>query len=138
MEFFFPKAIEQWGKIKNISFIRQEPKKHHLSDANLVLDMPILFEFANHSLLLWLVEFQEDKKRFSIHKLLRYTVDLMELYPDTTVVPTVLFTDHKKWRTDVPRKLESKLADKIFLHFEMFFVSCQNSRPKIVIQSIIR
>ena len=94
-EFFFSEALEAWGAIQKITFVRQEPKKYHLSDASLELDMSILFEFKEKSLLLWLVEFQEDKGRFSIHKLMRYTADLMALHPDVVVVPTVLFTDRK-------------------------------------------
>ncbi|GAG93041.1 unnamed protein product [marine sediment metagenome] len=59
--------------MRKVEFIRQEPKKRKLSDSKLVLDMPILFSFENQQLLLWLVEFQEDKANFSIYKLLRYT-----------------------------------------------------------------
>ncbi|MEA1967141.1 MAG: archaeosortase/exosortase family protein [Thermodesulfobacteriota bacterium] len=39
------------------------------------MDIPILFHFEKQQLLLWIVEFQEDKSKFSIHKLLRYTTD---------------------------------------------------------------
>lgn len=121
LEFVFPEALSEWGAIKKITFVRQEPKKHHLSDANLVLDMPILFEFHNKSLLLWLVEFQEDKEKFSIYKLMRYTTDLMELHPEAVVVPAVLFTDRKKWRIDVLRRLESRMKQRTFVHFEYIF-----------------
>ncbi|WP_052812885.1 DUF4351 domain-containing protein [Desulfonatronum thioautotrophicum] len=34
------------------------------------------------------------------------------------VIPTVLFTDSKAWRKDVPRRLESSFAGTTFLHFE--------------------
>lgn len=83
----FPRETLQWlftcaeqnrGKIVSIEFTRQEPKKHHLSDAGLALDLPILFHFENQQLLLWLVEFQEDKSRFSIYRLLRYSTDTMK------------------------------------------------------------
>ena len=69
----FPQAEETFGRIHKIDFLRQEPKKHKLSDSSLALDMPILFSFEHQQLLLWLVEFQEDKAKFSIYKLLRYT-----------------------------------------------------------------
>jgi predicted transposase YdaD len=42
----------------------------------------------------------------------------MEAYPDATVVPTVLFTQRKKWRKDVSRRIESHLGNRQFLHFE--------------------
>ena len=80
-----------------------------------------MFRFDDHQLLLWLVEFQEDKARFSIHKLLRFTTDLMEAYPKAMVIPTVLFTDRKKWRKPVLQNLETKFNDRLFLHFEYLF-----------------
>ena len=40
------------------------------------------------------------------------------LIPDATVVPTVLFTQRKKWRKDVSRRIESHLGNRQFLHFE--------------------
>jgi hypothetical protein len=49
--------------------------------------MPILFTFDQRQVLLWLVEFQEDKKRFSIYKLLRYVTDLLEQYPEALLIP---------------------------------------------------
>jgi hypothetical protein len=70
--------------------------------------MPILFTFDQRQVLLWLVEFQEDKKRFSIYKLLRYVTDLLEQYPEALLIPTVLFTERIKWRTDVKRELKSE------------------------------
>ncbi|SDB01711.1 protein of unknown function [Desulfonatronum thiosulfatophilum] len=118
LELFYPQALELYGELLEITFVRQEPRKHHLSDSALALDMPILFRFAHGCLLLWLVEFQEDKDKFSIYKLLRYTTDLMEAHPDAVVIPTVLFTDRKNWREDVPRQLESHLIGTTFLHFE--------------------
>jgi len=121
LKWFFPQAEQKWGQVRNVEFVRQEPKKRKLPDPSLVLDMPILFSFENQQLLLWLVEFQEDKAKFSIYKLLHYTTDLMEAHPQALVIPTVLFTDRKKWRKDVVRKLETKLNDRLFLHFEYLF-----------------
>ncbi|WP_035240303.1 hypothetical protein [Desulfobacter vibrioformis] len=121
LKWLLPQAEQTWGKIVSIDFTRQEPKKHHLSDAGLVLDLPILFHFEKQQLLLWLVEFQEDKSKFSIYKLLRYTTDMMEAYPDALVVPTVLFTDRIKWRKTVLRELHTQINDRLFLHFEYVF-----------------
>ena len=118
LELFYPRALELYGKLIEVSFVRQEPRKHQLSDAGLDLDMPVLFRFERGELLLWLVEFQEDKGKFSIYKLLRYTTDLMEAHPHAVVVPTVLFTDRKDWRKDVPRMLDNGLAGRTFVHFE--------------------
>ena len=68
-----------------------------------------------------MVEFQEYKAKVSIYKLLRYTTDLMEAHPHALVIPTVLFTDRTNWRKDVVRKLQTKLNDRLFLHFEYMF-----------------
>ena len=121
LELLFPQAEQNWGQVRKVEFVRQEPKKHKLSDSNFALDMPILFSFENQQLLLWLVEFQEDKAKFSIYKLLRYTTDLMEAHPQALVIHKVLFTDRTKWRKDVLRKLETRLNDRLFLHFEYLF-----------------
>ena len=121
LKWFFPQAEQNWGQVHKVEFIRQEPKKRKLSEPSLALDMPILFFFENQQLLLWLVEFQEDKAKFSIYKLLRYTTDLMEAHPHALLIPTVLFTDRTKWRKDVLRKLETRLNDRLFLHFEYLF-----------------
>jgi hypothetical protein len=121
LQWLFPCAEQNWGKIVSIDFTRQETKKHHLSDAGLELDLPILFRFENQQLLLWLVEFQEDKSKFSIYKLLRYTTDMMEAHPEALVVPTVLFTDRIKWRKTVPLELHTQINERLFLHFEYVF-----------------
>jgi hypothetical protein len=123
LEWIFPQAIQTWGPVQHVEFLRQEPKKRKLSDSHLVLDMPILFSFQHDKqLLLWLVEFQEAKARFSIYKLARYTLDMMEAHPGAVVIPTVLFTDRKTWRKDVVRQIEILFNNRVFLHFEYVFI----------------
>lgn len=122
LEFFLPEAIKHLGQIKHIEFDRQEPKKHHLKDSHLSLDFPIIIHFDKGTIVLWLVEFQEDKHKFSIYKLLKYTADKMEAYPDYKIVPTVLFTDRKKWRKNVQTAIETKLFNRLFVHFEYVFI----------------
>ena len=122
LEWILPEVPKKWGSVRHVEFVRQEPKKQKLSDPHLALDMPILFSFDEHQLLLWLVEFQEDKSKFSIYKILHYTADLTEAHPKAVVIPTVLFTDRKEWRKDVKRQVETKFASRQFLHFEYVFV----------------
>jgi len=122
LEWLLPQALEEWGAVQQVEFVRQEPKKSRLSDGHLALDMPILFTFEQHQLLLWLVEFQEEKEKFSIYKLLRYTVDMIEAYPKAAVVPTVLFTDRKRWRKDVAREVAMGFHDHAYLRFKYVFV----------------
>ena len=54
----FSQTIQKFGKVRKIEFVRQESRKHKLSDQGLALGMPILFSFEHQKLLLWLVEFQ--------------------------------------------------------------------------------
>ena len=122
LELLFPEALEAFGKIRRVDFPRQEPKKRRLSDRGFSLDMPILFEFERRQLLLWLVEFQEDKNKFSIYKVLHYATDMAEAHPQALVVPVVLFTDRTRWRKDVKRQLDFRLGHRVFLHFECLFV----------------
>jgi hypothetical protein len=117
-----PEAFEAFGPLKGLEFVRQEPRKQKLKDAHLALDMPILFNFEEGQVLLWLVEFEENKRRFSIYRLLRYTTDLMEAYPLATVIPMVLFARRGKWRKDVMREMGSSLGDREYLHFEYQFI----------------
>jgi len=105
MEWLLPQALQIYGPVRDIDFLRQEPQKHHLEEPSLALDMPILFTFDCQSIILWLVEFQEDKSKFSIYRLLHYKIMMMEAHPQALVIPTVLFTDRKQWRRDVNRKL---------------------------------
>jgi len=123
LQWVLPEAIERLGPIEKVEFTRQEPRKRKLSEPHLALDMPILFTFrGGQKLLLWLVEFQEDKAKFSIYKLLRYATDEMETHPEAIVVPTVIFSDRRRWRKDVPRKLEARLGDRLLLHFNYIFL----------------
>ena len=38
LELFYPRALELYGKLVDISFVRQEPRKRHLADRGLALD----------------------------------------------------------------------------------------------------
>jgi hypothetical protein len=51
LSWLFPQALETWGEVRHIEFVRQESKKRKLSDAVLILDLPILFTFDDHQLL---------------------------------------------------------------------------------------
>ena len=122
LNWILPDATKKWGPIWLVEFLRQEPKKDHLKDAHVALDMPILFYFEHKKVILWLVEFQEDKDQFSIHKLGRYTLRLMENYPGTLVIPTVIFTDRKEWRVDVDRQIDMSYNQTNLLHFEYLYI----------------
>ena len=114
----FPSSTAKLGQVRKVELVRQEPRKHKLSDSILALDMPILFSFENQQLLLCLVEF---KTKFLIYKLLRYTTELMKTHPQTLVIATDLFTNRTNWHKYFVPKLETKLNNGLFLHFEYLF-----------------
>ncbi len=126
LKWLLPQVLQAYGDIRNIEFIRQESKKHRLNDSYRALDLPILFTFEHLKIILWLVEFQEDKHKFSIYKLLHYVTDMMEAHPNAVVVPTVLFTDRRKWREDVDLKLEAELCGETFLQFKYLKIKLYN------------
>lgn len=118
LKWLLPQAQQIYGPVKGFRFLRQETEKQHLKESGFALDMPILFTFDNQRIILWLVEFQEDKSKFSIYKLLHYKIKMMKAHPRALVIPTVLFTDRKKWRKDVDTRLDTEFAGRLFLHFE--------------------
>ncbi len=118
LNWLLPQAQQLYGGILGVNFLRQETQKNQLGEPHRVLDLPIEFIFERNKIILWLLEFQEDKQKFSIYKLLRYLADMMETYPDVLVIPTVLFTDRKKWRKDVDRLLESEYGGEKILFFK--------------------
>ena len=122
LDWILPDIPPELGEIQAVSFVRQEPGKRKLSDSHLSLDMPILYRFEKGQILLWLVEFEEKKGRFSIYRLLRYATDLMEQHPEALLIPTVLFTARKAWRTDVRRELDIQWGRRHLLHFEYILI----------------
>ncbi|MDM8543943.1 hypothetical protein QUF90_22945 [Desulfococcaceae bacterium HSG9] len=126
LKWLLPQVLQAYGDVRNIEFIRQESKKHRLNDSYRALDLPILFTFEHLQIILWLVEFQEDKHKFSVYKLLHYVTDMMEAHPKAVVVPTVLFTDRRKWREDVDLKLKSELCGETFLQFKYLKIKLYN------------
>ncbi|TWI62849.1 hypothetical protein LZ24_03337 [Desulfobotulus alkaliphilus] len=117
-EFLSPEILEGMGKLIGFEVVHQETQKQKLKDRHFVLDIPIRFRFENGTLILWLLEFQEDKYKFSIYTVAHYGIDYMKAHPGAIVIPTVLFTDRKKWRKDVDRVLDSSFREKNYIHFE--------------------
>ncbi|MFZ0789545.1 MAG: DUF4351 domain-containing protein [Chromatiaceae bacterium] len=76
-----------------ITPIRQEQLKERLGERFRELDVPLLVEWPNgkRAALLFVIEEESDPKRFSIHRLVHYCVDLAELCKTDRVVPVVVF-----------------------------------------------
>ncbi len=73
--------------------LREEQLKARLGDRFRELDVPLLLEWPDgrRQALLFVFEEETEPKRFSIHRLGHYCLDLAELYHTERVVPVVIF-----------------------------------------------
>jgi len=73
--------------------IREEQLKERLGERFRELDTPLLVEWPDgrRAALLFVFEEETDPKRFSIHRLAHYCLDLAELFETERVVPVVIF-----------------------------------------------
>ena len=93
LAFFAPEEARELAPDVRITAIRQEQLKDRLSDRFRELDIPFLVEWPDQrrELLLFVIEEETDPKRFSVHRLARYCLDLAELFETDRVVPVVVF-----------------------------------------------
>jgi hypothetical protein len=73
--------------------IRQEQLQPRLGERFRELDVPLLVEWPDgrRAALLFVLEEESDPRRFSIHRLAHYCLDLAELFATDRVVPVVIF-----------------------------------------------
>ncbi|WP_089725605.1 hypothetical protein [Candidatus Thiosymbion oneisti] len=101
--------------------IRQEQLKDRLGDRFRELDVPLLVRWPDgrREALLFVLEEESDPRRFSIHRLVHYCLDLAELYETERVVPVVIFL-----RGQAPRReLALGTERHAYLHFD--FITCE-------------
>lgn len=81
------------GEHARITPVRQEQLKKRLGERFRELDVPLLVEWPDgrREALLFVLEHESDARRFSIHRLVHYCVDLAELMETDRVVPVVIF-----------------------------------------------
>ncbi|MCO6440851.1 MAG: hypothetical protein J5I81_07140, partial [Nitrococcus mobilis] len=89
-------AAEEAGGIDpatRILPVRQEQLQERLGERFRELDVPLLVEWSDgrREAMLFVVEEESDPRRFSIHRLAHYCLDLAELLEITRVVPVVIF-----------------------------------------------
>ena len=72
---------------------RQEQLQERLGTHYRELDVPLLVEWANgrRDAILFVLEEESDWRRFSLHRLAHYCLDLAELFETDRVVPAVIF-----------------------------------------------
>jgi hypothetical protein len=73
--------------------IRQEQLQERLGERFRELDIPLLVEWPDgrRAALLFVLEEETEPRRFSIHRLAHYCLDLAELFATERVVPVVIF-----------------------------------------------
>ena len=73
--------------------LREEQLKERLGERFRELDVPLLVEWSDgrRSALLFVLEEETDPKRFSIHRLAHYCLDLSDLCETESLVPVVIF-----------------------------------------------
>jgi hypothetical protein len=84
------KAIDAGARIVPV---REEQLKERLGERFRELDVPLLVDWSDgrRSAILFVLEEETDPKRFSIHRLAHYCLDLSELFDTERLVPVVIF-----------------------------------------------
>jgi hypothetical protein len=93
LELFSPEEAACLDDSVRILPLRQEQLKERLGDRFRELDVPLLAEWPDgrREALLFVLEEETNPKRFSIHRLAHYCLDLAELCQTERVVPVVIF-----------------------------------------------
>ncbi len=95
--------------------MRQEQLKERLGERFRELDTPLLVEWPDgrREALLFVIEEESDPRRFSIHRLAHYCLDLAEMFETNRVVPVVIFLRGE----DHPEELTLAGDRHQYLHF---------------------
>jgi len=93
LKFFAREESEAIGPDVHILPVRQEQLKERLGERFRELDVPLLVEWPDgrREALLFVLEEESDPRRFSIHRLAHYCLDLSRLLKTERVVPVVVF-----------------------------------------------
>jgi hypothetical protein len=93
LAFFAAEEAQDLGPDVRILPVRQEQLQERLGERFRELDVPLLVEWPDgrRDALLFVIEEESTARRFSIHRLCHYCVDLSELLQTERVVPVVIF-----------------------------------------------
>lgn len=127
-----PELEKRYGPIVGVDFLRQEMKKHWLSDKGRELDIPIRYTFKNQQVVISLIEHQSDKRKFDIFKLAHYTLDMKKAYPNNVILPIVIFADASKWRKQVQQEIKIELDGEVWLYFKFHKVKLKEIPASLV------
>jgi hypothetical protein len=109
--------------------VRQEQLKDRLGDRFRELDTPLLVQWPDgrRAALLFVCEEESDPKRFSIHRLAHYCLDLGELFETDRVVPVVIFLrgTARRYRLDLGGERSTYLGFH-YLACELATLDCES------------
>ncbi|MBK1722746.1 hypothetical protein [Thiocystis violacea] len=93
LAFFAAAEAADLGAGVRVLPVRQEQLQERLGERFRELDVPLLVEWPDgrREAVLFVLEEESDARRFSIHRLAHYCLDLAELLQTTRVVPVVIF-----------------------------------------------
>ncbi len=93
LAFFAPEEAPALDDPVRIVPARQEQLKERLGNRFRELDVPLLVEWADgrREAVLFVLEEETDWRRFSLHRLAHYCLDLAELFETNRVVPVAIF-----------------------------------------------
>jgi len=93
LAFFAAEEVADQLSGAEILLVRQEQLKNRLGDRFRELDVPLLVRWPDgrREALLFVLEEESDLRRFSIHRLAYYCLNLGELFKTDRVVPVVIF-----------------------------------------------
>ena len=93
LAFFAPEEAPASDEPVRIVPARQEQLKERLGNRFRELDVPLLVEWADgrREAVLFVLEEETDWRRFSLHRLAHYCLDLAELFETNRVVPVAIF-----------------------------------------------
>ncbi|MGM0760798.1 MAG: DUF4351 domain-containing protein [Thermodesulfobacteriota bacterium] len=103
LELFAPGEASGLDPGARIIPIREEQLKDRLGDRFRELDVPLLVEWPNgqRAAVVFVLEEETDPRRFSVHRLAHYCLDLAELFQTDRVVPVVVFLRSGPYRTEL-------------------------------------
>jgi hypothetical protein len=116
LEFFAHEESADIGPQARIVPLRQEQLKERLGERFRELDVPLLVEWpgGRREALLFVLEEESDPRRFSIHRLAHYCLDLSQLIGTDRVVPVVIFLRGGGY----PRELNLGSSRHSYLQFD--------------------
>ena len=104
-----------------ITPLRQEQLKERLGERFRELDVPLLVTWSDNrrEAVVFVLEEETDTRRFSIHRLAHYCLDIAELCETDRVVPVVIFLR----AGEVPSALDLHGDHQVYLSFR--YLSCE-------------